>query len=329
MRIRALAVATPQTIVDADEICDWTDTDKDFLVNKIGMDRRAYLQADEATSDLAAAACRELFAQQPQLVLDDVEALILVTQNSDYNLPHTSAILQDRLGLPTTCACFDVGLGCSGYVYALTIAKGFMQAQGMKNAVLVTCDPYSKVMDKDDRDTVPLFGDAATCTWLSAQTGAEVGMGVFGTDGSGAENLIVKWSGAAQPFGGIWGPYPEDVDPDSKKLYMNGRAIFNFMMTRVPSSIDQCLEKNSLTRENIDFFVFHQASKYLLDTLRMRLKLPEEKVPIYIKDYGNTVSSTIPIVLWNLEQEGRLAGCKVLVSGFGVGLSWATNILFF
>jgi 3-oxoacyl-[acyl-carrier-protein] synthase-3 len=328
MRLCRLAVALPDQTVRSDEIAAWTGAAPEFIVNKIGVENRHYLRADETAADLARAACQRLFDQQPGLGPRDVELLVLVTQNPDYRLPHTAAILQSSLGLPRSCASFDLNLGCSGYVYGLTAVAGFMAAQGMQNALLVTCDPYSKVMRREDKNTVTIFGDAATATWMSSQQGARLGRGDFGTDGAGAKSLMIRAGGSARPLGGLYGG-DNGYAPEDVAVAMNGRAIYNFMMRRAPLTVAACLQKNGLTNDEVDLFVFHQASKFLLESLRARMDLPEEKTPISLSQVGNTVSSTIPIVLEELFAADRLAGKTVVVCGFGVGLSWGTNVLYF
>jgi 3-oxoacyl-[acyl-carrier-protein] synthase-3 len=329
MHLRDIAFAVPETRVASDEVARWTGLDPQFIAEKIGVESRAFLRADETPVDLARRACEALFLRAQQLDPRRLRLLVVVTQNPDFKLPHDSALLQHALSLPAEIACFDVNLGCSGYVYALSIARALMATEEIGDALVVTCDAYSRIMGRNDRDTVALFGDAASATWLSAETGGRIGRLDFGTDGSGAEHLIVPAGGAAQPLSSVHGERSAEVPSDALRLHMNGRAIFNFMMERVPVSLERCLDRNGVTREQVDFFVFHQASRFLLETLARRLRLPADRVPINIAKLGNTVSSTIPIVLAELLAEGRLTGKRVLVSGFGVGLSWATNIIEF
>jgi 3-oxoacyl-[acyl-carrier-protein] synthase-3 len=174
-----------------------------------------------------------------------------------------------------------------------------------------------------------LFGDAATATWLSRELGAEIGRGDYGTDGSGAKHLMVRSGGSAGPFDHLDRQPCPPPEPQDVHLHMNGRAIFNFMMTRVPETIDRCLARNGRDIREIDYFVFHQASRFLLEQLVDRLQLPADKVPISMAHSGNTVSSTVPMVLADLLENHELEDRLVLISGFGVGLSWASNILSF
>lgn len=329
MKIKAIAVAVPDWIVENDQISEWSGLDRTMLEEKIGVSRRRFLRHNETGTDLSVRAVNALANDNPDFDISRVRLMIVVTQNPDYRIPHNSALLQHRIGLNSSAACFDISLGCSGYVYALSVAKGFMLAEGIDEALIVTCDPYSKCMAPRNRDVIGLFGDAATVTWLRADGLGTIGRGEFGTDGSGASHLIVRAGGSAQPFAHLDGTDALPLEPGDDSLHMTGRAIFNFMMTRVPVSVDACLLKNNLIRSDIDSFVFHQASRFLLETLRDRMGLPAEQVPITLKDTGNTVSSTVPLALHILAARGRCDNATVLVSGFGVGLSWATNIIRF
>ena len=204
-----------------------------------------------------------------------------------------------------------MSLGCSGFVYGLSLATSFMAANGMRRGILLTADCYSKVIDPADRATAPLFSDAAAATLISDEPVYVHGKGVFGTDGSGASALMVKSGGSRAPA-------------ERGNLHMDGRAIYSFMMSRVPQDVADCLALNGLALDSIDRFVFHQANRFMLESLRDRMKLPAEKVVIAVNDCGNTVGSTIPIALEPLLAERP---ARVLISGFGVGLSWATNVL--
>lgn len=326
MKIRAIAFAEPEREISSATVAEWTELKQDFIEEKVGIKSRRFLDADERPLDLALAACKKLFAQNNGLRLEQIKLLAVVTQNPDHRIPHNAALLQQALGLGVDTAAFDIGLGCSGYVYALSIVRSMMLAEGISDALIVTCDPYSRIMGTGDRDTVALFGDAATATWLSSKSGATIGKVDFGTDGGGAENLIVRAGGAARPVSSLY-PSGEPAAERDYRLHMNGRGIFNFMMERVPQSVERALAKNDLTLDAPDLFVFHQGSRFLLDQLVGRMKLDPAKVPSNIGYHGNTVSSSIPLLLSELQADGRLAGKTVVVSGFGVGLSWATTVL--
>ena len=314
-----IAVYLPRAILDNDEIARRFGIDREFLDSKLGIRRRHLAAAGEAVSDMAFAAGRAVL-DRAGVAAEDVGLLVLCTQNPDYRLPTTANIVQDRLGLSTTCAAFDVNQGCSGYVYGMSITQAMMQANGIERALLITAEAYSKVMDSGDRNTVPIFGDGAAATVISRAGPGRIGRFAFGSDGSGAEDLIVRAGGSRNPAMACAG---------EGALRMNGRAIFNFMMKRVPDNVETCLAANRLEKGDIDLFVFHQASRYMVTTLAQRLGLDAAKVPIVLEDCGNTVSSTLPIVLDALGGTAALAGKRVLLCGFGVGLSWASTVLTF
>ena len=284
--------------------------DASFVREKLGIPTRYVAADDQATSDLATeAACALL--EKTGVPAQEIGALVVVSQTPDYQLPHTAALVQKKLGLPASVASFDMSLGCSGYVYGLSAVAPFLGQDGHTRALLITADCYSKVMDEKDRATAPLFSDAAAATLLTEQPLYRPGKAVFGTDGGGAGALIVKCGGSRAPS-------------EHSKLFMDGRAIYSFAMSRVPQHVEQCLALNGLKLDDIDRFVFHQANRFMLESLRDRMKLPAGKVVIDVADGGNTVGSTIPIALEPLLDERPR---RILISGFGVGLSWATNVL--
>jgi 3-oxoacyl-[acyl-carrier-protein] synthase-3 len=208
-----------------------------------------------------------------------------------------------KLSLPEKCAAFDLSLGCSGYVYSLAVIESLMASSGMKNGLLFTADPYSKIIDEDDKNTALLFGDAATVTYIGQNPVFISGQFTFGTRGKDYNSLICE----------------------NQRLSMNGRGIFNFVARTIPRDIDKVLEINNLEMTEIDRFLLHQGSKYMIDFLIKRIGLPRKKTPYVIEDYGNTVSSTIPIMLKKLLFNKNIE--RVLLSGFGVGLSWASTVL--
>lgn len=272
-----------------------------FIEEKIGVRAVSRKMAAEETSDLAVAAFNQL-QQHQRCDPATIETLLVVTQNPDCNIPHTSAIVHQKLGLPNSCACFDISLGCSGFVYALSVITAFMNANGFKRGLLLTADPYSKIVDPNDKNTTLLFGDAAAATLISDRPRLVPGRFSFGTQGADHEKLICT-DGA---------------------LYMNGRAVFNFAAKVIPDDIRRMLASNHLGVADLDRILLHQGSKIIVETIAERLQIPLAKVPYVIHDYGNTISSTIPIML-----EAELDGPAdtIAMSGFGVGLSWASGLL--
>ncbi len=324
----AFGAAFPEWRVTAEEVAEWTGGDAAFVARKVGIESRAFLRADESSIDLAAAAVQDLFTRSGlPCDLPEVNLLIVVTQNPAHRIPQDSSLLADRLGLPHSVASFDLSLGCSGWVYGVSVARAMVEAEGLRHALVVTCDPYSRCMRRGDRSTVTVFGDGAAATLISADGGGAIGRADFGTDGSLGHHLMIQAGGAARPPVSLHGT--AQLDPEAASLHMDGRAIFEFMVSRVPDSVARCLEKNGLSKDDVDYFVFHQASGFMLKQLIRIMDLDPDRTPIEVAETGNTVSSSIPLVLNALDGRGELRGRRVLVSGFGVGLSWATNVITF
>jgi 3-oxoacyl-[acyl-carrier-protein] synthase-3 len=257
---------------------------------------------DEATSDLCVAAFERL-ANASALPRDQVEAIAVVTQNPDTAIPHTSAIVHGKLGLRDDCATFDISLGCSGFVHGWSILQGFMRENGLTSAVLFTADPYSPIIDPRDKNTALLFGDAATATWLSAQPMLVAKAFSFGTCGKRYADLICT-DGA---------------------LRMNGRGVFQLVAERIPGHIKGLVARQGLELDQIDRFIVHQGSKFIVDTLTRSLGVGADRVPCDLEHYGNTVSSSIPLIL---ERElGNHSSKRMVLSGFGVGLAWASAVV--
>jgi 3-oxoacyl-[acyl-carrier-protein] synthase III len=300
--IEAIGLYIPRTRISNLDRASKFSTDKDFIKNKIGIEYVSRKGINENTSTLAIKALRNLLDKH-SFDIESIEVLILVTQTPDSNIPHTSAVIHGEIGFSESCAAFDLSLGCSGFVYGLSVIKSFMEVNGLKKGILITSDPYSKILNPEDKNTSLLFGDAATATLLSDSPNYLIGNGTFGTIGKERDNLKLE----------------------NNYLTMNGRGIFNFAARYIPKDVDELLTKNNLDKNDIDYFVFHQGSKYIIDTLIKRLNLDHEKTINNIREYGNTVSSSIPIILNGIIKESEAK--KILISGFGVGLSWASNVL--
>lgn len=279
---------------------------------------------------MAEKAARRLFAEN-DINPASIDFILFCTQSPDYFLPSTSCILQDRLGIPTSTGAFDYNLGCSGCVYGMAVAKGLISAGIAKNVLLLTAETYNKYLHQDDKSNRSIFGDGAAACLISTEGVAKIGEFALGTDGSGAENLIVK-SGASrqkQPTG----LQSEDSEGHIRRddyLYMNGGAIFNFTLDAVPATMKEVLEKNGIEKEDVDYYVFHQANKFMLNTIRKVCVLPKDKFYVNLAETGNTVSSTVLIGLKDCIEIGTIkSGDKVMVAGFGVDLSWGGSILEF
>jgi 3-oxoacyl-[acyl-carrier-protein] synthase-3 len=331
--IQAIDYYLPINILSNEDLAaEFPDWAVGKIEGKTGIVERHIVSANECASDLAEAAARKLFAGgacQP----GEIDYLLLCTQSPDYFLPTTACILQDRLGIPTHAGALDFNLGCSGFVYGLGLAQGLIQSGQASKVLLITAETYSKFIHPRDKSVRTLFGDAAAATLICATESAKdlKSSYVFGTDGSGAGNLMVPAGGMRHPSS----PETAEVVCDENgnwrsadNLVMDGGAIFNFTLQAIPECVCRLLERTGKQLQEIDLFVFHQANRYMLEHLRKKLKIPPEKFYLWLASCGNTVSSTIPIALKHAVEDGRLkAGQLLMMVGFGVGYSWGATLI--
>jgi len=325
--IKAISYYLPDKVVTnedlAKEFPEWT---VEKVAQKIGVNKRHVVSENETASDMATLAAEKLFAENG-IDRSLIDFLLLCTQSPDYFLPTSACLIQERLGLRTDIGALDFNLGCSGFVYGLSLAKGLIAANIATNVLLLTSETYSKHIHPKDKGNRTIFGDASAATLISIDGYAAIGNFCLGTDGRGAKNLIVEKGGLRQPNAKNDLIFDEVGNPSSSDyLFMNGREIFNFTSENVPVMVEQTLEKNVISKEDIDLFVFHQANKYMMNYLRKLIEIESERFYYCLEDIGNTVSSTIPIALYEAKKEGKLGG-NVLIAGFGVGYSWAATIL--
>ena len=300
------------------------------MANKIGISVRHFAGANETASDMAYQAAKKLFADH-QINSETIDFVMLCTQSPDYFLPTSACVLQNKLGIPTKSGAIDFNLGCSGFVYGLALAKGLIVSGVAKNVLLLTAETYSKYLHPKDKANRTIFGDAASATLVSDEGFAEIMEFSLGTDGSGADRLIVKSGGMRSPEKMNDLSFDESGNPSSSDhLFMDGTGIFNFTLDMVPVLVDDTLSLNNLHKEDINQFVFHQANKYMMGFLRKKIQIPEEKFYYYLDQVGNTVSSTIPIAISEALKDHTIkSGDLVLLAGFGVGYSWGGTILKF
>lgn len=314
-----------QVVTNEDIIKDFPEWSVEKIAEKVGVESRC-VAVDETATDLAVKAAENLF-NHGGVSRQEIDFILLCTQSPDYKLPSSSCIIQDRLGIPTTCGAFDFNLGCSGYEYGLAVAKGLVVSGICKNVLLLTAETYNKYIHHRDKGNKTIFGDGASATVVSDTGFAEIGDFVMGTDGSGAKSLIVKTGGARNPEKANDLFFDDGGNPvGSDYLHMDGQDIFMFTLMKVPKMVKEVLLKNSMEKEDVDLFVFHQANKYMLEHLRKKMKIGEEKFFVNLCNVGNTVSSTIPIALCQAREKCLLKG-YVLLAGFGVGLSWGATII--
>jgi 3-oxoacyl-[acyl-carrier-protein] synthase III len=325
--IKAISYFLPEKVLtNSDLVKEFPEWTVDKIAGKVGVSERHLASENETAADMATQAAENLFAEH-QIDRSVIDFVLLCTQSPDYFLPTSACLIQNRLNLSTSCGALDFNLGCSGYVYGLSLAKGLIAGGIAKNVLLLTAETYSKHIHPKDKGNRTIFGDAATATLVSTEGFASIENFSLGTDGRGAENLIVRKGGLRQP------KELNDLNIDesgnlssSDYLFMNGGEIFNFTSEAVPVLVDQVLKKNNLNKDDIQLFVFHQANKYMMNYLRKLIDIEPEQFYFYLENVGNTVSSTIPIALYEAQKEGKLQG-NILLAGFGVGYSWGATIL--
>ena len=304
----------------------FTDFNHDKIENKIGIKQR-HVVKNETSIDLAYNAGLKALNNQNKA---EIDAVILCTQTPDYFLPTGACILQDMLGLSKNVAAFDFNLGCSGYIYGLAITKGLIESKIASTVLLITSDTYTKFIHSKDKGNRAIFGDGATATIIKYRDHDKLGVFELGTDGSGSKNLIVK-NGAGKnkyEFNSEIKTYGDGNLYTDNCIYMNGPEIFNFTINNIPQLIDTTLQKNNLIADDIDYFIFHQANKFMLNYLRRKIGIKSEKFHLDLENTGNTVSSTIPIAISQaLDRKNIKKGDKVLIAGFGVGLSWGATVI--
>jgi len=299
------------------------------IYEKTGICRRHIAAEGETAADLAFRAAEALL-DRTGCPREEIDLLVLCTQTPDYALPTTACVLQHRLGLPTTCAAFDYNLGCSGFVYGLAIVKSMLEGGQASKALLLTADTYSKWLSPDDKGVLTIFGDGAAATLVELVDAPDseppLGPFVYGTDGGGFDRLIVPGSGARPIREEDCARMGEGRPKD--RLFMDGPEIFTFTIRTVPRTVKALLARAACTLKDLDLIVYHQANAYILEYLRNRSKIPVEKFVVELEGKGNTVSSTIPIALRDIEMQGRLKpGMRLALVAFGVGYSWAAGLI--
>ena len=329
--IKGISYYLPERVVTNEELLkEFPEWSVDKVAKKVGVNSRHLAAENETAGDMAEKAALRLFAEY-NISPKDIDFVMLCTQSPDYFLPSTACILQHKLGIPTTAGAFDYNLGCSGCVYGLAMAKGLIAAGIAKNVLVLTAETYNKYLHPSDKSNRSIFGDGAAACLVSTDGFAEIGEFSLGTDGSGAEKLIVRTGGSrCKKATGL-----SDIDDEGHTryddyLYMDGGGIFNFTLDAVPAMMKDILVKNGISSDDVDYYVFHQANKFMLNTIRKVCVLPKDKFYVNLEETGNTVSSTVMIGLKQCIDAGTIhEGMRVMVSGFGVGLSWGGTVLTF
>lgn len=328
-KIQAISYYLPRTEYSNDDFCaEFPDANRSSL-GKVGVASRRRVGEGETASDMAYAAAQRLF-EEHNIDPQTIDFLILVNLEPDYYTPPTSCVLHGRLNLKKQCGVFEYNHGCSAYVYGLGLAEGVIHSMGASNVLLLTASVLSNTFHEKDHNSKFIFGDAASATLVTASAERGLGPYVYGTDGSGYNKIIVEDGHARNPINDSSSSEISDEygNISSKANFkMDGVGVFLFSMRVVPAMITDLLAKSELSVEAVDYFVFHQPNRFLNETLRKKLNIPEEKFVHDFEYTGNTVQATIPIALKHLSDQGKLKpGTTVVLAGFGVGLSWISTI---
>jgi 3-oxoacyl-[acyl-carrier-protein] synthase-3 len=319
--IGPIATHFPERIeTNAHLAAEFPSWDMELIYSKTGIAQRYIAAPGQCASDLGCAAAQKLF-ETYDVDPGSIDFLLFCTQTPDYPLPTTSCLMQQRLGLRTSVGALDFNLGCSGFVYGLCLAEGLIRTGSVRRVLLVTAETYTKYIHREDRSLRTIFSDGAAATLLQAVDQPTMLGFRYGTDGSGGDTLLATCGGAR--------PAQDAIRPRHRKrwssdLYMDGPSLMSFTVAKVPELIDQVLAAADVPAEKIDLYLMHQATRKMLEQLTERLGLDEDRLPIRLDLVGNTVSSTLPILIDQLRTERRLRpGMQSMLIGFGVGLSWA------
>jgi len=312
--IKAISYYLPEKILNNEELASiFPEYTPEEIFRRTGIKERRIAADTEIPSDAAVIAAEKFFTEHPTYKKEDIDFLIFTTEMVDRRGPATACILQNKLGLPTALGAIDIPMGCSGFVYGLMVANALINSKVAKNILFLTGDAATKVIHPKDHELRMIFGDAMAVTLISESENNGISSFVVGTDGSGAANLIVEGCCGGMAYG---------------MLSMHGAEILTFSLKKVPPLVKELLEKEKLVMNDIDLFIFHQASGFMLEVLRRKMKIPKEKFFTNIEYIGNTVAATIPLALYDAMKGGRAKkGDKVLIAGFGIGYSWGATII--
>ena len=324
---RLAHVFPEQILTNADLAREFPEWSIEKIYEKTGIERRYVTSENETALDLAEQACRRLMPDSSELA--SVDGVIFCSQSPDFILPANSSLLQARLGLNNSVFAMDIPHACSGYVYSLSVASSLIKASMLQKIIVVTAETYTKYLAHQDKSVRTIFSDAAAVTLVEARQAVEDKLFAFRfyTNGNGAKHLTLPYG--ARPFHSLPENLQKNYSNETRKqsnFYMNGPEVFNFTLKQVPRIIDEALVSSQLTIDDIDYVIFHQANKFMLDALQKKCRIPSGKFIIDVKDCGNTVSASIPIAMDRNIKSQLGHNKKVLLAGFGVGLSCAVCV---
>jgi len=329
--ITAMAAAVPQRVINNYEYTQYFPADQvKEVVDKIGIFERRFVDEYTTSSDLCFAAAEKLIHDN-QIARDEIDLLIFISQTPDYRMPATSLLLQHRLGLSSSCIAFDISLGCSGFIYGLSVVYSMMQGKQLRKALILDGETRSKVYSAKDRNTAFIFGDAGIAALI--ENDEKFGDSFFSMNSDGSREHLIKIKGGGYRYPSSAATLEEKVVDEygnirnDEQAYMNGGDVFNFVIREIPNDLNQTLTFSGKTKEDIDFFVFHQANNFINSFLAKKLKLPLEKIPATISKFGNTSSVSVPLTIVSELQNELTENKTLLLSAFGVGMTWATAVI--
>lgn len=327
-KIKGIAACVPKHILENKEFPLFDTESLAAFINGTGVERKRKALSDTCTSDLCMVAVEQLI-KDLQWNKEDIDVLIFVSQTPDYILPATACVIQERLGLSIDCYAMDISLGCSGWVYGLQVVSSLLQNLDKKaKALLLVGDTILKFCSERDKSTYPLFGDAGTATALEYSENTGEMCFDMHTDGSGYKAIIIDDGGFRNQVSEESFKIHhrgEEIFSNNLQLILDGMDVFSFGIQRAPQSVNALIEHFQLDKEEMDYFLFHQANLFMNEKIRKKLQIPPEKVPYSLKDFGNTSSATIPLTMvTQLQKDLQSRHLKNIACGFGVGLSWAS-----
>lgn len=331
VRLSGLTVCLPHKVVENSNYDVVPESERPAFIDAVGIERRRVADKDVCTSDLCYEAAEHLL-DKLKWAKEDVELLVFVSQTPDYRMPATSCVLQNRLGLPKTCMTIDVSQGCSGYVYGLSVIGSLLSNGTIKKGLLLVGNTQSKNINYNDKSTYPLFSDVGSATALEYNPEhSDYFKLYYMTDGGGEKTIIIPDGGyrnVVTPESFVEKEYEGGIKRNGLNLFMQGDDVFAFVISNIPKATKTMFEHYSIDSDKIDYFLIHHASKFIINKLKKKLNIPDEKAPILLKDFGNSSNASIPLIMAKaLESEILSRPLSLYVSGFGVGLSLGVGVL--
>ena len=319
-KITGVASYTPDYILNNEELAQMVDTSDEWITTRVGIKERRILKQEGAGSSELGARALQLLIEKTGVNPAEIELIICATSNPDYRFPSTASIIAEKVGIKTTYA-YDIQAACAGFIVALQAGAMYIQAGAHKKVVVIAAEKMSSMTNYKDRNTCPLFGDAAACVLLEP-TEEAVGVmdAVFHTDGIGLPHLVMTAGGSARPTSHA------TVDNNEHYVYQDGRFVFKHAVADMIESSDTIMKRNNLTIEDVDYLIPHQANLRIIEAIAERFNVPEEKLIVNIQNYGNTSAASIPLCLSEFEHKFK-KGDKLILTAFGAGFTWGALYL--